>query len=84
MAALLALLPQLIALIPVVSTGVGDLIAFISSIRTAASQTSQWTPALEAQFVNALIAKGSTNAWMTDSQVAAAKAAAPPTVPPVA
>ena len=81
MAAILALLPQLIALIPLISTGVGELIAFISKIRSAAQQTSQWTPELEAAFINAVLAKGSTDAWKTDAQVAAAKAAAPPVTP---
>ena len=74
-ASLLALLPGLIQLIPVISTGVGQLIAFISSIRTAAQQTGTWTPALEAAFVDALIAKGSTDAWKTDAEVAAGKSA---------
>jgi hypothetical protein len=72
--AILALLPQLIALIPTISTGVGSLISFIASVRTAAQQTSEWTPALEAAFVNAVIAKASSdNAWKTDAQVAAGK-----------
>lgn len=70
MAAILLLLPQLIALIPVVTTGIGSLISFIASVRTAAQQTGEWTPALEASFVNAVIAKASTDAWKTDSQLA--------------
>jgi hypothetical protein len=74
MPALLLLLPQLIALIPTVTTGVGNLISFIAAIRTAAQQSSEWTPALEAAFVNAIIAKASNdNAWKTDAQLAAGK-----------
>lgn len=73
MPALLLLLPQLIALIPTITTGVGSLISFIASIRTAAQQTGEWTPALETAFVNAVIAKASTNAWKTDAQLAAGK-----------
>ena len=73
MAALLALLPGLISLIPTISTGIQHLIAFIATIRTAAQQSGEWTPALEAQFVDALIAKGSTDAWKTDAEIAAGK-----------
>lgn len=77
MAAILVLLPQLIALIPLINTGVGKLISFIAAIRTAAQQSAQWTPELEAAFVNAIIAKASTDAWKTDAQISAEKAAAP-------
>lgn len=70
MPALLLLLPQFISLIPTVTTGVGSLISFIASIRTATQQTGEWTPALETSFVNAVIAKASTAAWMTDVEIA--------------
>jgi hypothetical protein len=73
MPALLILLPQLIALIPTIGTGLSELIAFIAAIRGAAQQTAQWTPALETAFVNALITKGSSDAWKTDAQLAADK-----------
>ena len=73
MAAILLLLPQLIALIPTVTTGVGALINFIAQIRNAAQISGEWTPALEASFVNAVIAKASTDAWKTDIQLAAQK-----------
>jgi hypothetical protein len=71
MAAIIALMPGLIALIPTISTGISSLIAFIAAIRTAAKQTSEWTPEIEALFVNALIAKASTDAWKTDAEMAA-------------
>lgn len=73
MPALLLLLPQLIALIPTVTTGIGSLIAFIAAIRTAAQQSGEWTPSLEQSFVNAVIAKASTGEWQTDAQIAAGK-----------
>ena len=73
MAAILALLPGLIGLIPTISTGLSSLISFIAAIRTAANQTKEWTPELEKLFVDALIAKSSTDAWKTDSEVAAGK-----------
>ena len=67
MAAILALLPSIISMIPTVTTGVENLIAFIGSIRTAAQQTGEWTPALELAFTEALIAKGSSKAWTPDA-----------------
>lgn len=73
MAAILLLLPQLIALIPTVATGVGALINFIAQVRTAAQQSGEWTPALETAFVNAVIVKASTDAWKTDAQLAVGK-----------
>jgi hypothetical protein len=71
MSAIIALLPGIIALIPTITTGIASLIAFISSIRTAAQQTGEWTPALESLFLDSLIAKGSTDAWKTDAELAA-------------
>jgi len=73
MPAILALLPQLIALIPTISSGVGDLIKFIGAVRGAAQQSSEWTPELEKAFLDSLIAKASTTAWKTDSEIAAGK-----------
>jgi len=74
MPSILALLPQLIALIPTISTGVGNLIAFIASVRTAAQQSAEWTPSLETAFISAVIAKASNDsAWKTDAQIAASK-----------
>lgn len=73
MAAILALLPGLINLIPTVTTGLSSLIAFIGAIRSAAQQSGEWTPELEKAFLDALIAKGSTNAWKTDAEIAAGK-----------
>lgn len=67
--ALLALLPQIIALIPTITSGVSNLVKFISDIRAAASQTSEWTPDLEKQFMDALIARASSEAWKTDSEL---------------
>lgn len=74
MAAILALLPQLIALIPSITTGVGSVIKFVGQVRAAAQQSGEWTPELEKQFVDALIAKGSNDAaWKTDAELAAGK-----------
>ena len=75
-AALLALLPSLIQLIPTITTGISSLIAFIASIRSAAKQAGAWTPELETAFIDALIAKSSSDAWKTDMEIAADKKAA--------
>ena len=69
MTAILALLPTLIGLIPTITTGLSVVIKFIADVRTAAQQTSQWTPELEKQFVDALILKGSSDAWKTDAEI---------------
>lgn len=73
MPALLLLLPQIIALIPTIESGAGSIVKFVSGIRSAAQQSGQWTPELEAAFITALIAKSSTDAWKTDAEIAAAK-----------
>lgn len=67
MAAILALLPGIISLIPTVTSGVENLIAFIASIRAAAQQSGEWTAELEAAFVAALIAKGSSKPYTPDA-----------------
>lgn len=66
-AAILAILPQIIALIPIITTGVEHIIAWINSIRTAAQQTGQWTPALETAFLEALIATKLDPAYQPDA-----------------
>jgi len=68
-AAIVALLPELIKLIPIISTGVGNLIAFIADIRKAAQQSGEWAPQMEKAFIDSLIAKASTDAWKTDAEV---------------
>lgn len=68
-AALLALLPQIIALIPTITSGVSDLISFIASVRLAAQQSQSWTPELETAFLNSLIEKGKSKAWQTDREI---------------
>ncbi len=73
MPALIALVPQLIALVPVVETGVGSLIKFIGEIRTAAMQTGEWTAEHEKTFLDALVARNSKAEWKTDAEIAAGK-----------
>jgi hypothetical protein len=69
MNAILLLLPQIIALIPTVTTGVREIVSFVEGVRAAAQQSSEWTPELEKAFVESLIARAKSDAWKTDSQV---------------
>lgn len=68
------------ALIPVVIANLPAIIAlgqsgfnFVVSLRAAAQQTGEWTPAMETAFLNALIADGESRAWKTDAEIAAGK-----------
>lgn len=78
MAAALALLPQILALLPTVEVGVEHLIAWIQSIRTAAKQSGEWTPDLETAFLNSLVAWAGSPALQPDSPASAAPAAPSP------
>lgn len=73
MPAVLLALPTILQLIPVVTTGIESLMAFVTATRTAAQQSGDWTPELEKQFVDSLIAKASSPAWKTDAQIVAGK-----------
>jgi len=68
MQAALALIPLILQLLPQITVGVQELIAWIDSIRLAASQTSEWTPALEAQYRAALFAKTGDAAYAPDAK----------------
>ena len=69
MAAILALLPGVIALIPTISSGVQSIIALVNSIRKAAQQSGEWTPDLDRQFMDALIATATDPKWQSDPKV---------------
>lgn len=66
MPAIIAIIAQLIPLIPSLTVGVESLIAFIASIRTAAQQSGEWTPELEKAFLDALLARSTSPAWRPD------------------
>lgn len=68
MAAILPIIAQLLPLLPSLTTGVGQLIGFIGSIRAAAQQSGEWTPELEKAFVDALIARNTDPAWRPDAK----------------
>lgn len=66
LAALLALVPGVLAAIPSMTTGVQQVIALIAAIRTAAIQDGTWTPELDSAFLNALLATKTDPAWQPD------------------
>jgi hypothetical protein len=51
-------------MLPTITTGVEHLIAFITSVRTAAKQTGEWTDAVEASFRGALLVLGKDPAYL--------------------
>lgn len=66
MAAILALLPGILSMLPTITTGVEKLVALIGSIRGAAQQSGEWTPDLESAFLNALLATKTDPAYQPD------------------
>lgn len=68
--AIIALIPQLIGLLPVITTGVEHFVAWISALRTAAKQSNEWTPEMESAFINSLILRAVSNpAYQPDKKV---------------
>ena len=70
----------ILANLPAIIQGGSALIGFIAQVRAAATQTGEWTPAMEAQFNAMVAAANSAPEWQTDAQVAAGGAA--PSVKP--
>jgi len=66
MGAILALLPGILSLLPTIVTGAEKIIALIGSIRAASQQSGEWTPELEAAFLNALLATKTDPAYQSD------------------
>lgn len=62
-AAIIALATQLL---PLVTTGVPEFIAWIQSLRAAAQQSGEWTPAQELSYRAALFAKMQDPAYQPD------------------
>lgn len=70
MGVILAALPTLY---PLIKTGIGDVVSLISyarSVRAAAQQTGEWTPAMEAQFLAEEIGHAGERPYQPDSQIA--------------
>ena len=70
MPAILALLPQLISLLPTMRAGASEFVAWVQSIRKTAQQSGEWTPELEAAFLEALAARLIDPAYQPDAPTA--------------
>lgn len=66
MPAFLAILPQLLSLLPTAVVGVEHLIALISAIRTAAKQSGEWTADMETAFVQSLMERAKLAKYQPD------------------
>lgn len=73
MTAAIAIIAQILPLLPTIGGDISALIKWISSIRTAAQQSGEWTPELEKAFIDNLILRATAPQWMTDAQLAAIK-----------
>jgi hypothetical protein len=60
----IALAQILIPMLPTIGTGAEHVIAFISSVRSAAKQTGEWTPEMEANFRGSLLVLGKDPAFL--------------------
>ena len=69
MTAALALLPVVLQYLPTVEAGAEHLWAWVSTIRTAAQQSGEWTADQEAQFRAALQATSKDAAYKPDSKI---------------
>ena len=61
-----AIIQLALAILPLVETGVPEFIAWINSLRSAAQQSNEWTPAQEAAYRAALLAKTGDPAYQPD------------------
>ncbi|HWC60860.1 MAG TPA: hypothetical protein VHC44_14285 [Verrucomicrobiae bacterium] len=66
MTAALALLPVVLQYLPTVESGAEHLWAWVTSVRTAAQQSGEWTADMEQQYRDALQACGKDPAWQPD------------------
>lgn len=71
MAALVLLIPQILAAIPIATQAITATIKWIESIRAAAQQSGEWTPEAENAFVAWMANTLSDPKWMTDAEKAA-------------
>lgn len=66
MAATLLIVNGLLPLLPSITTGAAELWKFITTVRTAAQQSNEWTPALETAYQQALLATANDPAYQPD------------------
>ncbi len=68
MTALIALLPQILQLLPLVVTGTQSFITWIEGVRSSAQQSSEWTTDAEAAFVAWLLTLSKAPQWQPDAK----------------
>jgi hypothetical protein len=68
MTAALALLPVVLQYLPTVESGAEHLWAWVMGVRSAAQQSSAWTPDLETNFRAALQATAKESAYQPDAK----------------
>lgn len=71
MQALVLLIPQILAAIPITTTAITATIKWIESIRAAAQQSGEWTPEAEAALAAWAIKTLTDPKWLTDAEKAA-------------
>lgn len=63
----IAILQLALQILPLVTTGITEFVAWINSLRASLQQTEEWTPELEAAYRAALWAKTQDPAYKPDS-----------------
>lgn len=71
LAPIVALIPQILAAIPIGQSMIVATINWINSIRTAAQQSGEWTPEAEAAFAAWAVKTLTDPKWLTDAEKAA-------------
>lgn len=71
MQALVALIPAILAAVPMVQSAIVATINWVNSIRTAAQQSGEWTPEAEAALAAWAIRTMTDPKWLTDAEKAA-------------
>jgi len=69
MTAALALAPVILQALPTIEIGAEQLWAWVTSVRTAAQQSTEWTDELEKQFRAALQATSNDAAYKPDASL---------------
>lgn len=66
----IALAQVILAMLPTITTGAEHLFQFVDRVRTAAQQSEEWTPEMEAAFQRELLRKARAPESLTDSALA--------------
>ena len=63
----IAVAQAILALMPLITTGTENLVAFIEKVRSAAQQTGEWPPEAEAAYQARILAKADSPAAQPDA-----------------